>query len=154
MSAAVFGSSRLVLLVIGLSWSDLSTAIIASALSIDFLSYIAVCTLEPAKFFHVSKALGCVGFLSALLIIWANFSFSLALVLCLASVCSFLELKALRDASRAISLEERNFLSILHAALKVPFVLFVWFNMVLYQRGIGSNVFSTAFLVILASSTL
>ena len=113
-----------------------------------------VCTLEPAKFFHVSKALGCVGFLTALLIIWSYFSFSLALVLCLSSVCSFLEQKAIKDASRAISSEERHFLNLLHSALKVPFVLFVWFNMVLYQRGIGSNVFSTAFLVILAASTL
>ena len=138
---------------VGLHWSDLSTCLVAFALSVDFLNYIVICSLQPAKFFHVSKALGCVAFLSAILIIWTYFSFSLALVLCLASVCSFLEEKALRDASRSVSPEERNFLKILHHALKVPFLLFVWFNMILYQRGIGSNIFSVILLVILASTT-
>ncbi len=112
---------------------DLSTWLI-SGLSIEFMNYILVCGLSPGKFFHVSKALGCVSFLCALLILSSYISVSLGLVLCLVSLFSFLESKTLRDIKREITHDEGHFLALLHSALQVPFILFMSLNIMIYQR--------------------
>ena len=105
MAAGVFGSSKCVLFVCALAQSDLATWLLFLALAVDFLNYIVVCALQPAKFFQVSKALGSISFIASCLLVWANFSFSVALMLSTLSLCRFLEQKALREINTLISPE-------------------------------------------------